>query len=154
MLVAIGTIAWASPRQSPVLLQRGVEHSVQATPWFDPGATIFTIPLPDGSIPQPERLDCTVREGTQEWPLQQRADADQLGSRVQAGSSVVPVVVVGPTGPGAEITCAGAYLANREVWLLPTLPSTSSTPLSVVIGGVGCLGAGLLVNPRARGSRR
>ncbi len=65
----------------------------------------------------------------------------------------MPVVVVGASGPGAEVTCSGAYLANREVWLLPTLPSISAVPLSVVIGGVGCLGIGLLINPRARGSR-
>ena len=152
-LVTIGTIAWATPRQSPELLQRAVTHSLQATPWFDPGATIFTTPLPDGSIPAPERLDCVVRNGGRDKQLRQPADADQLGSRVQAGSSLVPVVVVGASGPGAELTCSGAYLANREVWLLPTLPSISAVPLSVVIGGVGCLGIGLLINPRARGSR-
>ena len=70
---------------------------------FDVVDDILTdTPLPDGSIPAPERLDCVVRKGDRDKQLRQQADADQLGSRVQAGSSLVPVVVVGASGRATD----------------------------------------------------
>lgn len=149
----IGIVAWASPRQEPQLLRRGVAIPIQATPLFDPGATVFAAPGSAGSVPTPEQLNCEVRAGQTVLPLRTRADTDHLGSRVEAGTSLIAALNVGTTGAGAELVCQGRYLETAQVWLMPTLPSMSATPLSVVIGGVGSLGLALLLNPSARGSR-
>ncbi|MFT3875675.1 MAG: hypothetical protein QM708_04540 [Propioniciclava sp.] len=153
-LVTVGVIAWSSPRQDPALLSREVWVPVRPTPWFDPGTTIFAVTRPT-AMPTAEQLNCSLRtpDGVV-TPLARLADADRLGSRVKSGVSLSPVLDVGRTGAGTELACAGLALDDGEVWLLPTLPFMSTTPLSVVIAGVGCFGLALLINPRARGQHR
>lgn len=151
-LAIVGVVAWASPRQEPQLLQRGVAVPIQQTPLFDPGTTVFAAPGPTGLVATPEQLRCEIRSRTT-VPLHEKADADHLGSRVGAGTSLVATLTVGATASGAELVCQGKYLESAQVWLMPTLPSMSATPLSVVIGGVGSLGLALLLHPGVRGSR-
>ena len=153
-LCGVGIFAWTSPRQTPQLLQRGVPVVVQATPWFDPGSTIFTTALLGKDAPVPELLTCSLTADGTTRELTLKADPEQLGSRVRGDVSLVPAVTVGVTPPEAQLTCTGRFLDEGQAWLMPTLPSVSAAPLSVVIAGVGCIGLGLLANPRAQGSRR
>ncbi len=154
VLVVVGIIAWSTPRQPPVLLLRGESVSIQASPWFDPGTTVFAAQLPDGKAVPPDQIGCVLRTAAGSRRLTEAPDAAELGSRVRKDASLVAAVVVGPTASGDRITCNGPYLETAEVWLMPTLPSMSLTPMSLVVAGVGCLGGAMLINPRARGSRR
>lgn len=152
-LVVVGIIAWSSPRQPAVLLTRGVSIPIQASPWFDPGTTVFAAQLPDGKAVPPDQIGCVLRTAAGSRRLTEAPDAE-LGSRVRKEASLVAAVVVGPTASGDRISCNGPYPEAAEVWLMPTLPSMSLTPMSVVVTGVGCLGVAMLINPRAAGSRR
>ncbi|MGL4176580.1 MAG: hypothetical protein ACRCSN_10920 [Dermatophilaceae bacterium] len=87
-------------------------------------------------------------------PLRTPVDADRLGTRVVAELSLLPVVAVGQTSDTDRIQCRGPAMSDAVVWLLPTNPAPSRTPLSLVVGGVALLGSAALVDPRARGLRR
>ena len=67
------------------------------------------------------------------------------------GLSLHPVVEIGPTRADDRLLCRGRALDGGGVRVLPTRAAPSSTPLSVVIAGLGLAGAAILVNPAVRG---
>lgn len=149
--VTVGVLAWASPRQEPTRLTRGTGIDLRATPLFDPGVTLFASPSLDGNGPTPEELGCVLSHDGQDEPQRVRANVDELGSRVREGVSLQPALDLGRPGANTRLVCSGPHLDHGAVWVLPTLPSVSMTPLSVVVAGVAALGLGVLVNPQARG---
>lgn len=150
-LTGIGGIAWVSPRQEPVQLHRNVGVELSATPLFDPGVTVFASPTTAGLAPTPDELGCALSINGVSRPAGVPARVDEIGTRVRDGVSLLPALTLGRMDAGERLVCTGRHLDHAAVWVLPTLPSTSSAPMSVVIAGIGTLGLALLVNPRARG---
>lgn len=149
--LGVGLWAWMSPRPEPAVLERGTALVIGASPLFDEGTTVFAPSVADDSV-SPADLDCVLIDEHGERALGTAADADRIGSRVADGLAVSPIVEVGRTGAGDRLLCRGLVVDTRAVHVLPTRAAPSSTPLSVVIGGLGLAGIAVLVHPAVRGS--
>ncbi|MBK8730814.1 MAG: hypothetical protein IPM00_16370 [Tetrasphaera sp.] len=152
--IVVGVIAWTMDRPQPQQLVDSTSTTIGASPWFDAGTTIF-VARPEGQpVRTPAALGCTVyTPGEPDRPLRTAADPDVLGTRVVAEVSLLPVVTIGPTGPTERVMCNGGGMREAIVWLLPTTPGPSKTPLSIVVAGIALLGLAVLIDPRARGIR-
>ena len=150
--LAVGLWAWLSPRPDPVVLERGKAVTIGASPLFDDGTTVFAHSVADEPV-LPDEVDCLLVVEGRETVLDTPADADSIGSRVVDGLSVNPIVEVGRTGADHRLLCRGMIVDTGAVRVLPTRAAASSTPLSVVIGGLGLAGLAILVHPAVRGAK-
>lgn len=149
--IGIGLYAWSMDRPPPRQVIAGESLTVGRTPLFDKGSTLFAAPPRTGELPTPETLGCTLHAATTSTPLRSKASVDELGTRVVAQLSLVPVVTVGATAADDRISCDGAAMREAIVWVLPTTAGPSRTPLSIVVAGIALLGLAALTDPRARG---
>ncbi len=152
--IVVGVVAWSMDRPEPQQLLPGETSLAGRSPWFDSGTTLFVAPLRDGSVPGPADLGCTLFTTEGDRSLRVPADADVLGTRVVAQTSLEPSVHVGTTGANDRLMCSGPQMRDAVVWALPTTAGPSRYPLSIVVAGVALLGLAALVDPRARGLRR
>lgn len=154
--IGVGVRAWTMDRPEPMAVESNVDVAPGSTPWFDPGSTLFAAPVGDERAPQPDPVSwaCTLTTAGVETELSRRPSRDTVGTRVVDGLSVVPVVTIGPTDETSVLLCTGeAARSTAGMWVLPTSPGTSRTPLALVVGGIALAGIAAVAHPRARNLR-
>ena len=112
--IVVGVVAWSMDRPEPQQLLPGETSLAGRSPWFDSGTTLFVAPLRDGSVPGPADLGCTLFTTEGDRSLRVPADADVLGTRVVAQTSLEPSVHVGTTGANDRLMCSGPRCATRS----------------------------------------
>lgn len=154
--ISVGVFAWTMDRPETMRVDSNSVAAVGPTPWFDSGSTLFASPVGEERSPQPPPAawGCVLLTAGVETDLVRRPDRDIVGTRVVDGFSVVPVVTIGPTDEESEVLCTGlAAQSSAGMWVLPTNPGVSRTPLSLVLGGIALLGIAAAAHPRGRGLR-
>lgn len=158
--LVLGGLAWVSPRPNPTRLVAGQPAELGASPLFDPGSTVFSVPGTSARTAPAAGWGCVLEQQGRRIELTGEPDADAVGTRVVGGQGVVPVVTVGRTSEGAVLTCTATPGApgpdgptGTAMWVLPTAPGVPRVPLALVLAGIALAGLAAVIHPRARDIR-